>query len=72
MIDKDGNIMSLEEAVSMLEEVYKTLAQNAVHNKRLIELADNLERYIALKREELAKEKNTQEEAKEEDEHQAE
>lgn len=72
MIDKDGNIMSLEEAVSTLEEVYKTLAQNAVHNKRLIELADNLERYIALKREELTKDKDTQEEAKEEDEHQAE
>lgn len=64
--------MSLEEAVSTLEEVYKTLAQNAVHNKRLIELADNLERYIAFVKENGEPEDTQEEEVKEEDEHQAE
>lgn len=66
--------MSLEEAVSTLEEVYKTLAQNAVHNKRLIEFADNLERYIAFVKENGEPEdtQEEEEEVKEEDEHQAE
>lgn len=64
--------MSLEEAVSTLEEVYKTLAQNAVHNKRLIEFADNLERYIAFVKENGEPEDTQEEEVKEEDEHQAE
>ena len=39
--------MTLEEAKSHLEQVLMTLAKNAVHNKRLTELADELEKYIA-------------------------
>lgn len=31
----------------MLEQVLVTLAKNAVHNKRLTDYADELERYIA-------------------------
>lgn len=42
-----------------MEEVLRALAVNAVHNKRLVEYADELERYIAyLERKE--KEDNTQ------------
>jgi len=39
--------MSKEEAVSTLNQVLKTLALNSVHNKRLLEYADELDRYIA-------------------------
>ena len=39
--------MTLEEANTLLSEVLFTLAKNAVHNKRLTELADELEKYIA-------------------------
>lgn len=42
----------------LLEEVLMTLAKNAVHNKRLTEYADELERYIAF----LDKEKGPREE----------
>ena len=44
--------MTLEEAKSLLEQVLMTLAKNAVHNKRLTEYADELERYIAYKEKE--------------------
>lgn len=39
--------MTIEKATSLLEEVLMTLARNSVHNKRLTEYADDLERYIA-------------------------
>lgn len=39
--------MTRDEAASTLKEVLMTLARNAVHNKRLTEYADDLERYIA-------------------------
>lgn len=38
--------MTLEEARGRLEEVLITLAKNSVHEKRLLEYADSLERYI--------------------------
>ena len=50
--------MTREEANTLLNEVLVTLAKNSVHNKRLIEMADGLERYIAaLQEEEQKKEK---------------
>ena len=50
--------MTLEEATTLLTHVLVDLAQNAVHNKRLTDYADELERYIAaLQEEELKKEK---------------
>lgn len=61
MKNKEGNIMSLEEAKSLLEQVLMTLARNAVHNKRLTEYADELESYIAYLTAEEKKEKNTDE-----------
>ena len=39
--------MTLEEATTLLTHVLVDLAQNAVHNKRLTDYADELERYIA-------------------------
>ena len=39
--------MTLEEASTLLTHVLVDLAQNAVHNKRLTDYADELERYIA-------------------------
>lgn len=53
--------MTLEEAKSRLQQVLMDLALNAVHNKRLTEYADELDRYIAyLEREEksVAEEKS--------------
>lgn len=47
MKNKEENTMTPEEAKSRLEQVLITLAKNAVHNKRLTEYADDLERYIA-------------------------
>ena len=38
--------MTLEEATTLLTHVLVDLAQNAVHNKRLTDYADELERYI--------------------------
>lgn len=61
MKNAEGNIMTLEEAKKLLEEVLVTLAKNAVHNKRLTDYADQLEQYIGYL---LEKEK---EEQKEED-----
>lgn len=45
--NNEKNTMTRDEAVSMLEQVLVTLARNAVHNKRLTDYADELERYIA-------------------------
>lgn len=47
MKNSDGSDMTREQANEMLESVLKTLAQNAIHEKRLLEYADDLERYIA-------------------------
>ena len=55
MENNEKNIMTLEEAKSRLEQVLITLAKNAVHNKRLTEYADELERYIAFKEREASK-----------------
>ena len=48
MLDKEGNIITKEQATKLLQEVLMTLAQNAVHNKRLTEYADELDRYISI------------------------
>ena len=48
MKNAEGKLMTREEASTLLAEVLLTLAKNAVHNKRLTEYADELERYIAL------------------------
>lgn len=58
MKNAEGKLMTREEASTLLEEVLMTLAKNAVHNKRLTEYADELERYIAF----LDKEEGPQEE----------
>jgi len=50
--------MTKEEAVSTLNQVLTTLALNSVHNKRLLEYADDLDRYIAY----LEKQEKDQEE----------
>lgn len=47
MKNSDGSTMTREQADSMLQSVLVTLAKNAVHEKRLLEYADDLERYIA-------------------------
>lgn len=47
MENNEKNTMTRDEAASMLEQVLVTLARNAVHNKRLTDYADELERYIA-------------------------
>lgn len=39
--------MTKERAQELLQEVLMTLARNSVHEKRLLEYADDLERYIA-------------------------
>lgn len=57
MENKEKNTMTLEEAKSRLEQVLITLAKNAVHNKRLTEYADDLERYIAFLEKEEAESK---------------
>ena len=58
MKDAEGKVMTLEEATTLLTRVLVDLAQNAVHNKRLTDYADELEKYIAaLQEEELKKEK---------------
>lgn len=56
MKNKDENIMTLEEARGRLEEVLITLAKNSVHEKRLLEYADSLERYIGQLEAKLAEE----------------
>lgn len=52
--------MSIEEARTLLEQVLMTLAKNSVHNKRLLEYADELERYIAYEEQKKKEEENTQ------------
>ena len=47
MKNAEGKVMTLEEATTLLTRVLVDLAQNAVHNKRLTDYADELERYIA-------------------------
>lgn len=46
MNEAEKKPMTREEANTLLNEVLVTLAKNSVHNKRLIEMADELERYI--------------------------
>jgi hypothetical protein len=46
MKNAEGKVMTLEEATTLLTRVLVDLAQNAVHNKRLTDYADELERYI--------------------------
>jgi len=53
--------MTREEAVSTLNQVLTTLALNSVHNKRLLEYADDLDRYIAYLDKEAEKEKDKEE-----------
>ena len=62
MENNEGNIMTLEEAQSHLEQVLITLAKNAVHNKRLTEYADELEKYIAYLEKEASKSEDKNEE----------
>ena len=52
--------MNKEEATTLLEEVLRALAMNAVHNKRLVEYADELERYIAYLESKEKEDNNTQ------------
>ena len=56
--------MTLEEAKSLLEQVLMTLAKNAVHNKRLTDYADELERYIAALQEESKEKEEEKDEPK--------
>lgn len=60
MLNKEGNEMTKEEAVEMLEQVLATLAKNSVYNNRLVSYADALDRYIA-SIEEKEKEENSDE-----------
>lgn len=57
--------MTREEATTLLAQVLIDLARNSVHNKRLTDYADELERYIAsLEEQEKAEEvENTNTEA---------
>jgi hypothetical protein len=72
MMDKEGNTMTREEAVSTLNQVLTTLALNSVHNKRLLEYADDLDRYIAYLDKEAKKEEKPKTEGEEKDEPKAE
>lgn len=64
--------MTREEAVSTLNQVLTTLALNSVHNKRLLEYADDLDRYIAYLDKEAKKEEKPETEGEEKDEPKAE
>lgn len=57
--------MTREEAVSTLNEVLTSLALNSVHNKRLTDYADELDRYIAYLDREAAKENKEEEKVEE-------
>ena len=61
--------MTREEASLRLEQILMTLARNSVHNKRLLEAADDLERYIAYLDATAAKEESEEkiEEVKDDD-----
>ena len=65
MKNQEGNIMTLEEAEKVLEEVLLTLAKNSVHNKRLTEYADQLEHYIGYLREQAANSESGEQETDE-------
>ena len=56
--------MTLEEATTLLTHVLVDLAQNAVHNKRLTDYADELERYIAALQEQSKKKEEERDEPK--------
>lgn len=60
MLNKEGNIMTKEEANTLLQQVLVTLAKNSVHNKRLTEYADELDRYIAYCEKKEKEEQNIQ------------
>jgi len=64
--------MTREEAVSTLNQVLTTLALNSVHNKRLLEYADDLDRYIAYLDKEAEKAEKPKTEGEEKDEPKAE
>ena len=53
--------MTREEAASTLSKVLTSLALNSVHNKRLLEYADELDRYIAYLESEDTKSEKTDE-----------
>lgn len=57
MKNEQGNIMTRDEAVTLLTQVLMDLAKNAVHEKRLTDYADQLEHYIAYLDEQENKEK---------------
>lgn len=52
--------MTKEEASTLLQQVLVTLAKNSVHNKRLTEYADELDRYIAYCEKKEKEEQNIQ------------
>lgn len=56
--------MTLEEATTLLTRVLVDLAQNAVHNKRLTDYADELERYITALQEQSKKKEEERDEPK--------
>lgn len=56
--------MTLEEATTLLTRVLVDLAQNAVHNKRLTDYADELERYITALQEQNKKKEEERDEPK--------
>ena len=52
--------MTVEEANTLLQQVLITLGKNAVHDKRLKEYADELDRYIAYCEKKEKEEQNIQ------------
>lgn len=59
--------MTREEAASTLSKVLTSLALNSVHNKKLLEYADELDRYIAYLDTQAEKEKKEESKAGEEE-----
>ena len=59
--------MTREEAASTLSKVLTSLALNSVHNKRLLEYADELDRYIAYLDTQAEKEEKEESKAGEEE-----
>lgn len=54
MKNKEEKKLTLADAQATLQQVLMTLAKNAVHNQRLLDYADELERYIAILQKEEA------------------
>lgn len=54
MENKEEKKLTLADAQATLQQVLMTLAKNAVHNQRLLDYADELERYIAILQKEEA------------------